>query len=300
MTQPSFAIMGCGRLGTALGKHLVKAGYPLAGLTGKSESSIEESARIIATDPVRGLPPWEITRKADVVFITTPDGIISEACKTLTDHNGFKKNAVVLHCSGAHPSTILSSARQGAGALIGSMHPLQSFASKDLPGNPFMGIIVSVEGSDEAVKIASAMAAGLGARVLPIRTEAKTMYHASAVAASNYLVTLFDLAIRLMKTAGVSSEEAFGVLKPLVEGTLSNIENVGIPQALTGPIARGDTQTVEGHIEAMKSLTPELIPLYTILGSYTIDIARAKGGVSEEALDKLIRILRAPPATLTD
>jgi predicted short-subunit dehydrogenase-like oxidoreductase (DUF2520 family) len=128
--------------------------------------------------------------------------------------------------------------------------------------------------------------------VLSIRTEAKIMYHASAVAASNYLVTLFDLSIRLMKTAGVSADEAFGVLKPLVEGTLTNIEKVGIPQALTGPISRGDTQTVLGHLEAMETLTPEMVHLYKVLGTYTIDIARSKGGVSEAVLNDLVKILK--------
>jgi predicted short-subunit dehydrogenase-like oxidoreductase (DUF2520 family) len=289
MTKPSFAIMGCGKLGTAMGKHLLSAGYPLAGITSKSPSSVEETARIMGTDKY-GKPPWEITKTADVVFITTPDGIISEACKTLVENKGFKKGAVVLHCSGAHPSTILSFA-EPSGVLIGSMHPLQSFASKKLSGNPFNGIIISVEGADKAVTAATKMATDLGATCITIRTEAKTMYHASAVVASNYLVTLFDLAIKFMETAGIPGKEAFNVLKPLVDGTLSNIEKAGIPQALTGPIARGDIETVQGHIDAIIAWKPELITLYKILGRHTVDIAEAKGGLTEDTINGLNKLL---------
>ncbi len=290
MKKPSFAVVGCGRLGTALGKHLLNAGYPLAGLTSKSLSSAKHTAEIIGTNKYSEVPR-DITRSADVVFITTPDGIIGDACKTLAENDGFKNGAVVLHCSGAHPSTILSSAEK-SGAFIGSMHPLQSFASKDIEGNPFQGITVSVEGTDNAVTIAEKMAVDLGATCLTIPTEAKTLYHAAAVTACNYLVTLFDLAFKLIEKAGISSDQAFKVLKPLIDGTISNIEKVGIPEALTGPIARGDTETVQRHMTAIISQTPGLLPLYKTLGFYTVDIAAAKGTLTEFAVQELRKILK--------
>ena len=291
MTKPSFAILGSGKLGTALAKHLITAGYELAGLTSKSETSAQETAQIIGTDKY-GHPPCKITVTADVVFITTPDGMIADACKKLVNHNGLKKGAVVLHCSGAHPSTILSSARD-AGFFIGSMHPLQSFASKQLAGNPFEGIIISVEGDDKAVSEAKQMATDLGAKCITIRTDAKTLYHASAVVASNYLVTLLEMAIKFMETAGISAEEAFLVLKPLVNGTLLNIEKVGIPEALTGPIARGDAQTVKEHMTAIISRKPDMIELYKILGQYTVGIAQAKGGLTKKHVEALMKLLKA-------
>lgn len=290
MTKSSFAILGCGKLGTALAKHLKAAGYELAGLTSKSAASAEETARIVGTEKY-GQPPCKLTVNADVVFITTPDGIISDACKELVLHKGLKNEAVVLHCSGAHPSTILSSAKD-AGYFIGSMHPLQSFASKQLSGNPFDGIIISVEGTDRAVAVAKEMATDLGANCITIRTDAKTLYHASAVVASNYLVTLIEMAVKFMETAGIPAKEAFLVLKPLVNGTLSNIEKVGIPEALTGPIARGDAQTVKEHIAAIISRRPDLIDLYKILGRYTVDIARDKGGLTDEQIKALMKLLK--------
>ena len=289
MTKPSFAIVGCGRLGTALAKHLTTAGYHLVGLASRSLSSAKETAALIKVD-CYGEPIWETTKSADVVFVTTPDGIITEVFKLIVENNGFKPGAVAVHCSGAHPSTILS-ALAVQDIHVGSMHPMQSFASKTVPGNPFEGIIISVEGSEKAVSIATDMAKDLGAVCLPLATKGKTLYHASAVVASNYLVALMQMALKFMETAGIPPDQAFGVLKPLVNGTLSNIEKNGITDALTGPIARGDTETVQRHITSILTQIPEFIDLYKILGRYTINIAEKKQTVLGDGLMELRKIL---------
>ena len=283
--KPSFAIVGCGRVGTALAKYLKEAGYTPSGFASKSLLSAKKAAEIIGIKDF-GDVPWEITKKADIVFITTPDGAIEDTCNSIAENNGFCENTVVLHCSGALPSTILKSANR-IGASTGSMHPLQSFAASKGEENPFYGIVISVEGENNAVDKAEQMATDLGATCFKIKTEAKTFYHASAVVASNYLVTLLDLAFRLIEAAGVSGTDAIKVLKPLIEGTLSNIENVGISKALTGPIARGDVQTVERHLDEIGSQTPALLPLYKTLGFHTVDIADAMGTLSSAAAQKL-------------
>jgi len=288
--KPSFAIVGCGKVGTVLGKFLAAAGYRPAGLASKSLSSAEKAAQIIGTDYFNQIP-WEITKKADVVFITTPDNAIADTCNSIAENAGFGKDAVVLHCSGVLPSTILSSAKR-CGASVGSMHPLQSFASAEIKQNPFQDIIISVEGDAAAVNAAGKIATDLGATCLTIQTEAKTLYHASAAVASNYLVTLLDLALRLIEVSGISGPDAVNVLKPLIEGTLANVERVGVIKALTGPIVRGDVETVEKHIQEIGSKKPELLSLYKTLGFHTIDIASAGGTLSEEVTQKLKNILR--------
>ena len=287
--KPSFAIVGCGRVGTALGRYLTEAGYKLAGLADKDLSFAKRAADIIGAGHFTQVS-WEITDKADIVFITTPDGLINEACQEIAGNGGFRKNAIVLHCSGAHPSTILSPAKN-SGAFIGSMHPLQSFAAGETEKSPFKGIVISVEGDREAVEAAQEIATDFGAISVMIRTEAKTLYHAAAVVASNYLVTLLDLAFRLIEEAGISQSDAYKVLSPLVDGTLSNIEKVGIQEALTGPIARGDVETVERHLDDIGSKIPDLVPLYKMLGLHTINIAKARGALSESAEQALKKIL---------
>jgi predicted short-subunit dehydrogenase-like oxidoreductase (DUF2520 family) len=287
--KPSYAIVGCGKVGTAVAKYLSELGYPVAGLACLTLSSARKLADLLGADRV-STAPWEITISADVVFITTPDDRIEPVCNVIAKNGGFKKDAVVLHCSGALPSTILSSAKS-CGAAIGSLHPLQSFASTTFDRNPFTGIITDVEGDAAAVALAQKIATDLGANSLLIKTDAKTLFHASAVVASNYLVAVLDLAFGFMGEAGVSRKEAWGVLKPLVDGTLSNVGKVGIPNALTGPIARGDVETVARHIKAIEAKTPGLLPLYKALGQHTILVALAKGSLEEEAAQELKKIL---------
>jgi len=287
--KPSFAIVGCGKVGTALGKFLVAAGYKAIGTTSKSLASAAKAAGILTTVRYSDVP-WEITKTADIVLITTPDGAIADTCDCIAENIGFKPHAVVLHCSGALPSTILSSANQ-CGAFTGSMHPLQSFAAEDYPTSPFEGIIISIEGQKEALAAARQIAVDLGATCLTIATAAKTLYHAAAVVASNYLVTLLDLAFRLLGESGISAKEAFNALQPLINGTLSNIEQVGIPEALTGPIARGDIETIKRHLDEIELKAPGLLALYKTLGCDTIDIATAKGTLSEASAQELKQIL---------
>jgi predicted short-subunit dehydrogenase-like oxidoreductase (DUF2520 family) len=280
--KPSVAVVGCGRMGTALAKTLAGKGYAIAGVSSLHRTSAQRLADICGISEATDTP-WEITRKADVVFLTTPDRVIESVCESISQQAGFSPEAVVLHCSGAHASTILSSARK-SGASIGSMHPLQSFASEQMPQNPFQGIRVAIEGDTQAVATADQMARDLEAFPLRIITEGKPLYHAAAVVASNFLVTLMGAALRLIQQAGVSPEEAFAVLNPLIEGTLANIERVGIHQALTGPVVRGDVQTVEAHIQAIADTLPELLPFYTCLIHYTAAQAAETKRISEELL----------------
>ncbi|MFH2219146.1 MAG: Rossmann-like and DUF2520 domain-containing protein [Pseudomonadota bacterium] len=286
--KPSFAIVGCGKVGTALGVFLARAGYRAVGFTSRSLSSAKQAAKLVRSDRYSDVP-WEVTRDADVVIITTPDGAIKETCDRLSQHNGIADNTIVLHCSGALPSTVLSVAKK-RGVFTGSMHPLQSFAAIDVDVNPFAGIIISVEGERQAVETAGELAADLGGTCVTIDTASKTLYHASAVTASNYLVTLLDLALRLIREAGIPEQDAFKALKPLIEGTLSNIEKVGVIQALTGPIVRGDVETVEKHIEEIELRVPELLALYKTLGSCTVDIATKRGTISRTCAETLKKI----------
>jgi predicted short-subunit dehydrogenase-like oxidoreductase (DUF2520 family) len=286
--KPSFAIVGCGRVGSALAKYLAEAGYIPAGLASKSLSSAKRVADLTGSVNFTDTA-WEVTRKADIVFITTPDGAIKEACDSISVKNGFNSGSVVLHCSAALTSTILLSAKN-CGACIGSMHPLQSFATTEYSHNPFSGIVTSVEGDNKATDTASLVAADLGSGCVTIKTEAKILYHASAVVASNYLVTLLDLSLNLIRQAGVPADDAFRGLKPLIDGTLSNIEKMGVHDALTGPIARGDIQTIENHLLEIGSKTPHLLPLYKILGLYTVEIVKGQGTLSDTVCGSLKKL----------
>ena len=291
--KPSFAIIGCGKVGLSLGKQLIKKGCRSAGVASKSLSTAKKAADLLKTDNFSG-QPWEVTSDADVVFITTPDGVIEGTCRQIVKNKGFHKGGVVLHCSGALSSAVLNSARS-SGVYVGSMHPLQSFASVEPGVNPFKDIIISIEGDREAVSAAQQISLLLSATTVQIRTEAKVLYHASAVVASNYLVTLMDLAVSLLKTAGVPDKKAQQMLMPLVDGTVANIKRVGVPAALTGPIERGDAVTIRRHVAALKEGVPDVLALYQVLGSQTIKVAQKKGSLKQQnSIQKLKQALDSP------
>jgi predicted short-subunit dehydrogenase-like oxidoreductase (DUF2520 family) len=303
--KPSFAVIGCGKVGRALAKHLSEAGYRPVGFASKSLSSARQAAEISGAGERCFENAWDAAKEAGIVFITTPDDAIRESCRLIVENKGFSDNTVVFHCSGALASTELMSIKSEeslSGVMIGSMHPLQSFAASqtELSGNPFKNIIMAVEGDPLAVEEARKIAVDLGAKPFTIKTEGKILYHAAAVVASNYLVTLMDLAIKLVAASGVSEAEGFEILKPLIKGTLNNIETTGIPDALTGPIARGDVGIVEKHVQAIRSMTDKKAPknfngmaeYYNMNGLETIKIALAKGTLSEDAAQQLMNILR--------
>lgn len=286
--KPGFSIIGCGRLGVTLSGVLVKKGYPARGFASRTLDSAVKAAVISGIDN-SGTDPKKAVHDADMIFITTPDGLIREVCESMARSGALREGQIVFHCSGSLPSTILASARD-SGAFIGSLHPLQSFASIKVDGNPFESIIVAVEGDEKAVETGLMIASDLGAKGLTIKTDAKTMYHASAVVASNFLVTLVDFAYQLLEKAGIDAKDAYSVLGPLIEGTLSNIKRTDPVQALTGPVARGDSETVVDHIREIGEKTPNFLELYKILGKHTLDIARQRGNLSTATLADLGRL----------
>ena len=252
-----YAVVGCGRIGITWARHLAAVGGVPVGFTSRRHASAQAAAeaagggRILAS---LGAPLGD----ADLVLITTPDGQIETVGRELADAGVLASGSVVLHCSGALGADILAALRKG-GSFIGSLHPLQSFAAPALDYNPFEGIVMAGEGDPPAVALAEKLAVQLKSRFIRLPVGTKTLYHAAAVVASNYLVALMGGAIQMLAECGLENREAFGVLEPLVRGTLDNIGRLGIPDALTGPIARGDGETVERHCRALAERQPGLL-----------------------------------------
>ncbi len=288
--KPTIAIIGCGTVGTAVGKLLSRAGYPITGVATRGLDTAGRAAKMIGAERFSDCP-WDVSRGAQVVFVTTPDDAIESTCEAVVEHQGFDKHAVVIHCSGALSSAVLSSARR-CEARIASLHPLQSFASVDQAEKLVPGSFCAIEGDKTALPVARQLVQDVGGVVMEITPEVKPLYHAAAVAASNYLVTLMDLALKLDRGAGIPSDVSFRALQPLINGTLNNIGAKGIPVALTGPIARGDVDTVTAHLRAIEEHAPECLMIYKTLGLYTVDLARDKGTCSKQVAEKLIALFQ--------
>lgn len=274
-------IIGSGVVGTAIGVILFRQGY---GITGVCDLDPDSTVQLVRET---GCPvfshPGDVAVRADILFITANDGAISKVAESLAETGSFHNEQTVIHMSGAHSAAILAPAR-ASGARLLSVHPLQSFASLEAAILNLPGSVFSIEGDKEAYDMAVELVQALGGEYFFIAGDAKPLYHAGACVVSNYLVTLIDLGARLLEAAGIPSRQAQKALMPLVRGTLNNIEKVGIPLALTGPLARGDITTVAKHLECMAAMAPDQADLYRLLGKYTVPIAAAKGNINGDTV----------------
>jgi predicted short-subunit dehydrogenase-like oxidoreductase (DUF2520 family) len=178
------------------------------------------------------------------------------------------------------------------------MHPLQSFADVETAVQAIPGTFFFLEGDEEGVDLLRGLVLSMDGRPVALDSSSKALYHAAACAASNYLVTLLDYAATLMVRAGVPADAALPALLPLVQGTVKNLDAVGLPGALTGPIARGDVGTVRGHLAALRAAPGDLVRLYVALARKTAEVALRKGRIERETADAFLGLLRdevAPP-----
>lgn len=284
-SEKTIGFIGAGTVGTALAVRLSGRGYRVTAVASRSKSSADKLAAVVP-----GCTAYEtkqaVADAADFVFITTPDDAIAQVAAELTWHPGQS----VVHCSGADSLGSLEPARS-AGAQVGGFHPLQTFASVDhaienLPGSTF-----GLEADGDLLETLQQMAADLEGSWVKLGADDKVLYHTAAVLACNYLVTLVKMATDLWKDFDVSTPEATRALMPLLRGTLNNIENVGLPNCLTGPIARGDLGTIKKHLAALERSAPALLSTYRELGLQTIPIAVDKGKIDAGRAGELKRLL---------
>lgn len=279
MQNKKIAIIGCGRAGSKLGLWLAKSGYRVEAFFDVNPEAASRLSKATGCGKTYEKAE-EATSSSDIIFISTPDSLIEQTCADIANANGFEKSSLVFHISGSLPSSILDTAAK-KGAITGSFHPLQSLAGEDTEINPFKNILIAIEGQTKAVEAAKGMAANLGARPYEIDGNAKPLYHASAVIASNYLVSLMKMASEVMAASGIPEDKAFEFLLPLVKGTLSNMEKMGIEKALTGPVARGDATTVEAHIKSIDKKLPDLKSTYIELGKIALQISENQNFIPE-------------------
>jgi len=277
--------VGAGTTGTALAVRLSRRGWPVVAVSSRTLPSAQRLAKRVPNCQVYRTAQ-ELADVAEMVFITTPDDVIAQVCGEVHWHG----EQSILHCSGAHSVDILEPARE-LGAGVGSFHPLQTFADVDqaianLPGSTF-----ALEAEEPLLSTLKELSHLLNGNWVELKPGDKVLYHAAAVFACNYLVTLVKLAQDLWKDFGVSAKEATRALLPLLRGTLNNIDSIGLPNCLTGPVARGDLGTIEEHLRALDVRSPALLSTYKELGLQTIPIALAKGKINKQKAEQMRALL---------
>jgi predicted short-subunit dehydrogenase-like oxidoreductase (DUF2520 family) len=272
----NFAIIGLGMVGTAIGHLLKNSGHKIIAVYDKSPAALKRALPCTGGRAFRN--PGEAVAKADSILITVPDDAIFSACNEIARAE-LVREKFVFHMSGAGGLDLLDAAKR-AGAVTASIHPLQSFSSIDNAIQNIPGSIFGITADKKAKTQARIIVRDLRGIPIFISPDQKPLYHAAACIASNYLVSLFNVVESIYESIGINKKNARKAYLPLIYGTLKNIEISGCVDALTGPIARGDANTIRKHIATIKETQPQYSSLYSALGLVTVNIAQTKGTLS--------------------
>lgn len=227
-------------------------------------------------------PPGDAT----AILLAVPDAALGDVAWDLANAGPAPSGCVALHLSGALSTDVLTPLHT-AGYSVGSLHPLQTVADPWLSADRLTGIAFAIAGEPPAARVAQLLVSALNGMPLVIPAANRPVYHAAAVTASNYLVAVLGAAARLLHQAGVPADETLPALLPLVRGTLDNLEHLGVPAALTGPIARGDADTVRLHLAR---LSADDRTLYCALGHEVLRLAR-QAGLDEKKAGEIADLL---------
>jgi len=294
----SVSIIGAGRVGTAFGIGLRKAGYKIDLLVAKHERSAKRAARLIGS-PVVALSAAQFRRltktnvpQSSLIIIATPDGVIESIANELAamfrarGPNNPVKNRVVLHTSGAFPAQVLRPLRD-RGFAIGSLHPLISISDSEIGAKGLTHSFFSLEGDAAAVRLGRRIGRDLGGQSFTINSSAKPLYHAAALMASPGMTALFDIAVEMLARCGLSRTRARKILLPLVKSTLENLKTQDPARALTGTFKRGDIATVRKHLAAIESQKMrDALEAYVVLGRRSL--ALSDHAPNEKAIRRLL------------
>ncbi len=248
-------IIGAGRVGENIAFQLAKAGWHIRTIFSRTKSSAEYLAKIIAAGAANSI--GELLKKCDAVFITVPDDEIIPIAEKIAEFSQIRTKTLI-HCSGVMPSSMLAIA--GAEFATASMHPFASIPPLSQMRNPFDGVFFGCEGDDIALKLVNEMVSDIGGIFYRIAPEKKTSYHAAGAFGANFIYALAYIAQFLLQKSEIDEKVAHTVVTTSMRIAVDNYKKFGIPEAITGPVARGDVKMVDAHINALKNT--EFIELY--------------------------------------
>ncbi|MGN0261993.1 MAG: Rossmann-like and DUF2520 domain-containing protein [Eggerthellaceae bacterium] len=260
--------IGAGKMGFTLGRHLAEHGFSVAGYFSKNMRSAQDAAHFTGTHPFDS--PESLVQACDMVFLTVPDGAIAQVWEQIEIAD--LKGKIICHTSGSLSSDVFAGIRD-YGAFGYSVHPLFPIHSKTESYKDIPRALITIEGHEERLDEVRRIFEQMGHEVATIDCNVKVRYHAAAVFASNLVVGLFARAQEMLVSCGFSHSQAQNALEPIFEGNCRNILVNGPEDALTGPVERCDTGTLEKHLEVLDRHERDI---YLSLSKELMDIARKK------------------------
>ena len=307
--KPGVAVIGAGRLGTALGQALNNAGYRVEIVVARRRTSAHRAAKLIGKNAA-GLEIRQLNRlsrsqsvrlsRCALILISTPDDAIASVAEQLAvlfnsrdvEPRRASARRIALHTSGALSAAVLSPL-QRAGFATGSFHPLVSISDSRTGADAFRNAFFAIEGDRLATRAAKSVARSLGGQSFSISPSAKALYHAAAVTTSGHVVALFDIALEMLVNCGLSRRRSRQILLPLLESTTRNLSTKDPRLALTGTVARGDVSTAKRHLASIKShKLLDALAAYILLGHRSLSLARGRTA-NPDGLAKIAEMLSA-------
>ena len=307
--KPSVAVIGAGRLGTALGQALNKAGYSVEIVVARRQTSARRAAKLIGKNPawlsvqqLKRPSPNHTDRlsRCSLILISTPDDATASVAELLTvplrsrdvEPRRASARRIALHTSGALSADVLSPLRR-VGFATGSLHPLVSISDSQTGADAFRNAFFAIEGDPPAARAAKAVVRSLGGQSFSISPGAKALYHAAAVTTSGHVVALFDIALEMLIGCGLSRRRSRQILLPLLDSTARNLSTRDPRLALTGTFARGDVATARRHLASIKAhKLPDALAAYILLGHRSLLLARGRS-TNRAGLAEIAEILSA-------
>ncbi|HXZ63954.1 MAG TPA: Rossmann-like and DUF2520 domain-containing protein [Streptosporangiaceae bacterium] len=282
-------VVGAGRVGTALAVALRRAGHRIAAASAVSDASRQRVDRLLPGTPVR--QPAEVVGAADLVLLTVPDDALPGLVRGLAATGAPLAGRLVAHASGRHGLAVLDSAVE-RGALPLALHPVMTFTGRPDDADRLVGICFGVTAPAVLRPAAEVLVMEMGGEPVFIAEADRDLYHAALAGAANHLVTQVVQAEELLARAGVGQPAR--MLGPLLSAALDNALRLG-DAALTGPVARGDADTVAGHVAALRTEAPEALPAYLALARLTATRALATGMLTAPDAQRLLDVLAEAP-----
>ena len=285
-TRVDIGVVGAGRVGAVLAAGLRAAGHDVVAAAGESDASRGRIAALLPGVPVD--KPSAVSRSCDLLLLTVPDDMLHNVVSMLAASGAIRSGQYVAHTSGRHGLSVLQPAAD-LGAHVLALHPAMTFTGTGLDLPRLAGCSFGVTADEPAtVTMAQTLVSDLGGQLVWVPEDKRTLYHAGLAHGANHLVTLVSQAMGLLRESGATDPAA--TLRPLLTAALDNALTMD-SAALTGPIVRGDVETVRAHLEAIGATQPGTLPSYVAMARATANTAVMDGRLLPIRAAKLIGIL---------
>ncbi|MCW2594247.1 MAG: putative oxidoreductase, contains short-chain dehydrogenase and domain [Jatrophihabitans sp.] len=281
-------VVGVGRVGSALGAALARAGHEVVAASGVSTESLRRAERMLPGVPI--MAPDDTVAAADFVLLAVPDDVLRPLVSGLADTDTWRPGQLVAHTSGAQGIGVLDPAA-ARGVLALALHPVMTFTGRAEDLDRLEGATFGVTALDELRPVAESLVVEMGGEPVWVPERARPLYHASLTIASNHLVTLVNDSLALLDDAGVA--EPARLVAPLLSASLDNVLRLG-DAALTGPVSRGDVATVSTHVRTLAHDAPDVLPSYLAMARRTAERAQAAGRLTAAQATAVLAALDAP------